>query len=384
MLFHQLFLTLLSAVLFHDEEEIGSKPQSEHISEVSPTLKSSWSLWYDLQPKKGLQVDDYRKLLQKVGSFNSISGFWNAWHQLFENIPDQVCNFQVFKEGVEPIWEHESNIHGGKWIITKGSDARVEANIKDWLSLVLSMIAGGLGFEDDICGAVLSVRNWGISITIWNRDCHNQEQINQISERLKNLLGVEYVRYQPHQTSLKRNVGAFQASSSHRGYKNAQTRSHSHSQLPHQQQHGKQSKKKVERVQSAPAVLPSTPKSSRHQQPQNNSNKKDPLSNQSKKRRGKKAQAPKEMTQNEAAISKATPSVSVNSTAVPLSESKQPTKRSRHQKKKGMAKMEQRNDPSSDDMTQKLSDFVKPLTSIDKKIGISLLIGATLTAMYIL
>jgi hypothetical protein len=289
--------------------------------------------------------------------------------------------------------------------MTKNSDAtKVEANIKDWLSLVLSMIAGGLGFEEDICGAVLSVRNWGISITIWNRDSHNHEQISQVSERLKNLMGVDYVRYQPHQTSLKRigqKPGPFHPPNSHRGQKqhaNVRTRSQSHPQLPHQQQqqqpHGKQPKKKVERALSAPAVLPSTPKASRQQSQPTSSNKKEPQPNQqnNKKRRGKKAQqaVTKEAPQtNHATSDAASPSSSVSSNLSGVGipgEGKQPTKRTRHHKRKGTAKGQDQSRAVQDSagvVPQKLADFVKPLTSLDK-IGISLLIGATITAMYIL
>jgi translation initiation factor 4E len=426
MLFHQLFLTLLSAVVISDEEKesaanLSSTGKSEPIAPISPTLKSSWSLWYDLQPKRGLQVDDYRKLLQKVGTFNTISGFWNTWNELFRNIPDHVCNFQVFKEGVEPIWEHPSNIHGGKWVITKGTESQVNDNIKDWLSLVLSMIAGSLGFEEDLCGAVLSIRSWGISITIWNRDCNNQKQVADISDKLKVLLGIEHVRYQPHQTSLQRNS----SSTGVQRHASFQFPSHKNKQ-PQKSKQQQSNKKKVERAQSAPAVLglDSSPKQQQQQQPTGKA-KKNPRQRRRDKQLKEQASSTTNNNTNNAAKeqsnkpqrkgpledapltpSNPSPGSHDDATATTTKKSKQAKKR---QSKKNQAKtvqfdidttlsesMDTSNSPSTspaagtgavpDGVSHKLVGLVKPLTSmpIDRKLGISLLIGATLTAMYIL
>jgi len=431
MLFHQLFLTLLSAVVISDDEKesaanLSSTGKSEPIAPISPTLKSSWSLWYDLQPKRGLQVEDYRKLLQKVGTFNTISGFWNTWNDLFRHIPDHVCNFQVFKEGVEPIWEHPSNIHGGKWVITKGAESQVNDNIKDWLSLVLSMIAGGLGFEEDLCGAVLSIRSWGISITIWNRDCNNHKQVDDISDKLKVLLGIEHVRYQPHQTSLQRNssgTGVQRHASFH-------FQSHKNKQQPQKskQQQQPSNKKKVERAQSAPAVLglDSSPKQQQQPHPtakskknprqrrrdrqlkeQAGSNTNNNTNNAAKEQPNNKQQ--RKGTLEDAPLTPSNPSPGSHNNDDATATT---TKKSRHGKrsKKNKAKTLQfatettlfQSPPSSslgtstsdaagtgavpDGVSHKLVGLVKPLTSMpmDRKLGISLLIGATLTAMYIL
>jgi len=401
MLFGQLLLALFSSMLIsgEDEEESSSSASHSTSEQIFPTsqasLKSSWSLWYDLQPKRGLQLEDYRKLLQKVGTFNSISGFWDTWHQLFESIPDQVCNFQVFKEGIEPIWEHERNINGGKWMITKGTTSRVEDNIKDWLSLVLSMIAGRLGFEDDICGAVLSIRNWGISITIWNKDSTNIEEINQISENLKTILGIDQVRYQPHQTSLKRNCTVVHKHASFQHLPRSNNNNNNHTG-------NRQSKKKVERALSAPAVLASniinTGKATKQQPNPTPKKESDKPKKRRQKQRQKQQQKQQELSKDSVPLETPIPQTIDPSPIPPLQTGSNPdedshTRKRKNSKNKSPSKKQpqiqpaRKQEPQQNDSQQPYDE--EPVSRkfahlLNAKVGISILIGATLTAMYIL
>jgi len=386
------------------EKEVSSNETSTEMLPSSPSiLNHTWSLWYDLQPKKGLQLEDYRKLLQKVGDLNSISSFWSTWHQLFQNLPDQVCNFQVFKEGIEPIWEHERNIKGGKWVITRATDSAVEDNIKDWLSLVLSMIAGGLGFEEDICGAVLSVRNWGISITVWNSDSTNVEQIREVSDKLKILLKLDRLYYQPHQASLKRNVVQRHTSwSSNRPSNNNQNQKNN--RHPPKQTQGKKS---LERTQSAPAVLPANAKGKLRNPQQSTNTGPDSQNKNPKKRRNhgrhQKSQPPQTPTQTQPTEEQKTPSNPNQRQKKPKPVQQKPQSQPKlphESKEKKRLPAKQKVDVGVDEgdfgqdlvasvdaagaVSQKFADFVRPLASVDKTLGISLLIGATLTAMYIL
>lgn len=42
------------------------------------------------------------------------------------------------------------------------------------------------------CGAGFTIRPYGLTITLWNKDCHFQEQLEYISDRLKEIFpGVE-------------------------------------------------------------------------------------------------------------------------------------------------------------------------------------------------
>lgn len=77
-----------------------------------------------------------------------------------------VSDYHMFKKGVRPIWEDDENKKGGKWIV------RLKKGVADryWEDLLLAMI-GDQFFEasDEVCGAVLSVRNGEDILSIWTR-----------------------------------------------------------------------------------------------------------------------------------------------------------------------------------------------------------------------
>ena len=70
-------------------------------------LQTSWAFWYD---KKGKVVDpnDYRQRLNKLGSFDTVEGFWKLYCYLKRpsNL-DLNVNLYLFRHGPEiiPMWE---------------------------------------------------------------------------------------------------------------------------------------------------------------------------------------------------------------------------------------------------------------------------------------
>jgi translation initiation factor 4E len=77
-----------------------------------------------------------------------------------------ITDIHFFKQGIRPVWEHEKNESGGKWIIRlkKGLAGRM------WENLLLAVIGGEFNQEcsEDLCGLVLSVRAQEDIISIWN------------------------------------------------------------------------------------------------------------------------------------------------------------------------------------------------------------------------
>ena len=61
------------------------------------------------------------------------------------------------------------NINGGKWIVRvkKGLAGRY------WESLVLAIIGDQFDVQDEICGAVLSIRGSEDIISVWNKTSSN-------------------------------------------------------------------------------------------------------------------------------------------------------------------------------------------------------------------
>lgn len=82
------------------------------------------------------------------------------------NLP-LVSDYHIFKKGVRPIWEDGDNKKGGKWIV------RLKKGVADryWEDLVFAIIGDQFAdASDEICGAVLSVRNGEDILSIWARE----------------------------------------------------------------------------------------------------------------------------------------------------------------------------------------------------------------------
>jgi translation initiation factor 4E len=82
-----------------------------------------------------------------------------------------TSEYHLFKTGVRPIWEDPTNINGGKWILKlkKGTGSI------PWESLLLAIIGGEFGnsLDDEVVGAVISIRREADIISVWNKQGSN-------------------------------------------------------------------------------------------------------------------------------------------------------------------------------------------------------------------
>jgi len=155
---------------------------------------------------KYLKKEDYLKELKRAGTFQTVSSFWKCWMEV-----QQICNvnspinYHLFKEPIKPIWEDSNNIKGGKWVVVMPSSTTQEQSIKLWISLMVTVLFGDWGLESEINGVVLSVRSWGNMFCVWSRTAKDKHLIHYVSEKLKELFGVETVKFQRHQSNVRRN-----------------------------------------------------------------------------------------------------------------------------------------------------------------------------------
>lgn len=117
--------------------------------------------------------------------FIQVEEFWAAYSHLRRpsDLPN-ISDYHLFKQGVRPVWEviiksdnrgeaydyqDDVNINGGKWIVRvkKGLASRY------WESLVLAIIGDQFDVNDEICGAVLSIRGSEDIISVWNKTSSN-------------------------------------------------------------------------------------------------------------------------------------------------------------------------------------------------------------------
>ncbi|RXM30505.1 Eukaryotic translation initiation factor 4E-1A [Acipenser ruthenus] len=121
-------------------------------------------------------------LCQKISLYNHI--------QLSSNLMSG-CDYSLFKDGIEPMWEDERNKQGGRWLITLTKQQRRSDLDRFWLETLLCLV--GEAFDDhsdDVCGAVVNIRTKGDKIAIWTTDYENKDAITHIGQVYKERLGV--------------------------------------------------------------------------------------------------------------------------------------------------------------------------------------------------
>lgn len=157
------------------------------------TLPEPWTFWLD-RSSKGVSKIDYMTGLQHKGSAVSTEDFWGKWEEVKKelNTPSsETTNIRIFKQDITPIWEDPMNTHGGKFV---AQFRTLHAAAKTYVALLTSLLMGELGsLLDNICGIVLSVREWGSTISIWSKR-DNQKGIATLSNALQRLMscGLEY------------------------------------------------------------------------------------------------------------------------------------------------------------------------------------------------
>jgi translation initiation factor 4E len=114
-------------------------------------------------------------------------------------------DYHLFASGIKPMWEDAGNKAGGKWLI------RLKKGVLQilWERLVIAVVRGGFVSDgiamDDITGCVASVRNGEDVISIWNKDCRNEQCKIAIRAKLLEVLKIPkdtILEYREHDASL--------------------------------------------------------------------------------------------------------------------------------------------------------------------------------------
>uniref|UniRef100_A0A3B4YCM2 Eukaryotic translation initiation factor 4E family member 2 related sequence 1 n=1 Tax=Seriola lalandi dorsalis TaxID=1841481 RepID=A0A3B4YCM2_SERLL len=135
----------------------------------------------------------------------NVEQFWKFYSHLVR--PGDLSghsDFHLFKEGIKPMWEDESNRNGGKWIIRlrKGLASRF------WENIILAMLGEQFMVGEEICGAVVSIRFQEDILSIWNRTSNDQMTTSRIRDTLRRVLNLPantIMEYKTHNDSLRDN-----------------------------------------------------------------------------------------------------------------------------------------------------------------------------------
>ena len=155
-------------------QELGSKPSKNSLTESKSSatpppqhnLRHSWAFW--VRPPVPSKNQEYEKTIHRIGSFDTIEDFFTLYKHLKRpsTLP-LVTDYNLFKNGIRPVWEDADNKSGGKWIV------RLRKGVADryWEDLLFGMIGDQFAeVSEEVCGAVLSMRNGEDILSIWTRN----------------------------------------------------------------------------------------------------------------------------------------------------------------------------------------------------------------------
>ncbi|KAH9821566.1 translation initiation factor eIF 4e-like domain-containing protein [Melampsora americana] len=147
-------------------------------------LRSQWVFWIlNRSPNKKMNEEEFGKSMKSLGSFDSVETFYPLYlHLKRPSTLSPISDLHLFKSPIKPVWEDPENVKGGKWTI------RLRKGLSDrlWESLVFSLIGGGIeklisngetekvNEEEEICGAVLSIRKDEDLLAVWHKNGDNQ------------------------------------------------------------------------------------------------------------------------------------------------------------------------------------------------------------------
>nr|XP_003936234.2 eukaryotic translation initiation factor 4E type 1B [Saimiri boliviensis boliviensis] len=162
-------------------------------------LQNRWALWFFKNDRSRAWQDN----LQLVTKVDTVEDFWALYsHIQLASKLSSGCDYALFKDGIEPMWEDSRNKRGGRWLVSLAKQQRHVELDRLWLETLLCLI--GESFEEhsrDVCGAVVNIRTKGDKIAVWTREAENQAGVLHIGRIYKERLGLSpktIIGYQAH------------------------------------------------------------------------------------------------------------------------------------------------------------------------------------------
>lgn len=121
------------------------------------------------------------RVIVKLCVVDTVEDFW----AMYNNVPsaDDIpkgCTYHFFKEGIKPMWEHERNKAGGKWLWVVPRNKRSSLG-QVWLDTMLLMIGEQFGDESqEINGAVLACRQKADKLALWTSQATEADACKRI------------------------------------------------------------------------------------------------------------------------------------------------------------------------------------------------------------
>jgi len=156
-------------------------------------LQTAWTFWFEKKTKN----PEIKEGLRKLGTFDTIEGFWN--HYLYLQRPENVPidhNYICFREIVVPMWG--SIPEGSCWLVKL--DKKSTMLTKIWEQMLFAAIGEVFG-TPNVVGVILSIRAQENYVSVWTKDGNNPLNFFKLGEKLKRLLDVDPETMVPLQNS---------------------------------------------------------------------------------------------------------------------------------------------------------------------------------------
>ncbi|KAH8278202.1 hypothetical protein KR044_002038 [Drosophila immigrans] len=186
------------------ETKIVPEEQNEQTYKIEykHPLEHVWTLWY----LENDRTKHWKDMLNEITQIDSIETFWSLYYTI--KAPSELkigCDYYMFKQGIQPMWEDEANIKGGRWLFTVGKSSK-DALDRIWLDILLMMVGESFEYASDICGAVVNIRAKSNKISVWTANGTNELAVLEIGFKLKTLLHLQShnLQYQLHSDAMSK------------------------------------------------------------------------------------------------------------------------------------------------------------------------------------
>lgn len=149
-------------------------------------LQNTWALWFFKNDK----TKSWAANLRLITKFQFVEDFWAIYNHI--QVASKLgvgCDYSLFKDGIEPMWEDEQNRLGGRWLVNLNKQQRVADLDRMWLETLLCLIGEAFGeASDDVNGAVVNVRPKGDKLGLWTAHSSKTKMVMDIGKSYKERL----------------------------------------------------------------------------------------------------------------------------------------------------------------------------------------------------
>jgi len=154
--------------------------------QVKHPLQNKWVLWFFKNDK----TKSWASNLRLITKFDSVEDFWAIYNHI--QLASKLgvgCDYSLFKDGIQPMWEDERNRLGGRWLVNLNKNQRQSELDRLWLETLLCLIGEAFGeASDDVCGAVVNIRPKADKLAVWTAHANKPDIVMGIGRAFKERL----------------------------------------------------------------------------------------------------------------------------------------------------------------------------------------------------